>query len=74
MVTGVLFVWAMPMSILALLECWKGGLGRHSSVDIWGTIPLCVMWIIWRECNSCTFEGTRAIAFGVKIVIILCYV
>ena len=25
--------------------------------DVWGAIPLCFMWIIWRECNNHMFEG-----------------
>lgn len=24
---------------------------------VWTTIPLCVMWILWRERNSRCFEG-----------------
>jgi hypothetical protein len=47
----------MPKRVLDLLACWKGSFGRHCSVDLWGTIPLCIIWIIWRECNQHTFEG-----------------
>jgi hypothetical protein len=31
------------------------GLGRSLS-GVWNLIPSCLMWIIWRERNNCTFE------------------
>jgi hypothetical protein len=30
-------------------------LGRHS-FDIWNIVPLCLMWVEWRERNSHTLE------------------
>ena len=33
--------------------------GKHSS-DIWNLIPLCLIWCIWRELNSHTFEDAES--------------
>ena len=34
---------------------WKNWFGKHSS-DIWNIAPLCLMWILWNEQNSRTFD------------------
>jgi hypothetical protein len=47
--------WVLPQSVVELLFSWWNGLGRHSS-DVWNLVPLCLMWIVWKERNSRTFE------------------
>ena len=47
--------WVLPNRVIDLLDGWWNMLGIHSS-DIWNTIPLCLMWMIWRERNNRTFE------------------
>ena len=32
---------------------------EHSLSNIWNLIPLCLMWTVWRERNSRTFEDKR---------------
>ena len=50
---GVL--WVLPGSVADLLFGWWNWLGKHSS-DIWNTVPLYLMWNLWRERNCRTFE------------------
>jgi hypothetical protein len=47
--------WVLPQTVAELLFSWWNGLGRHSS-DVWNLVPLCLMWSVWREHNSRTFE------------------
>ena len=47
----------MPKKVMGLLAGWKGSFGRHQSADLWGAVPLCLTWTIWRECNQHVFEG-----------------
>jgi hypothetical protein len=37
-----------------LFEC-RNWFGKHSS-DIWNLVPPCLMWTVWRERNSRTFD------------------
>ena len=39
----------MRKRVVVLLACWKGAFGRHRCVDLWGAVPKCVIWTIWRE-------------------------
>ena len=41
-----------------LLGGWWNMLGRHS-FDIWNIVPLCLMWVEWREHNSRTLEDKK---------------
>ena len=34
-------------------------MGRHSS-NVWNLVPLYLMWIVWKERNSCTFEDVSS--------------
>jgi hypothetical protein len=47
--------WVIPRSVKDLLFGWRNWFGKHHS-DIWNLAPLCLMWIVWLECNSRTFE------------------
>ena len=47
--------WVLPQTVAELLFSWWNGLGRHSS-DVWNLVSLCLMWSVWREHNSRTFE------------------
>ena len=49
--------WVMPQRVVDLLASWKGRYARHRNGDVWSVIPLCIMWIIWKEWNNQTFEG-----------------
>ena len=43
--------------LMELLGSWKGNLNRYANAAIWSMIPHCLMWGIWWEQNSRTFEG-----------------
>jgi hypothetical protein len=51
--------WVLPQTVAELLFSWWNGLGRHTS-DVWNLVPLCLMWIVWKERNSCTFEDVSS--------------
>jgi hypothetical protein len=48
--------WVMPRHVVGLLACWTGRNHRCRSATIWGLIPQCLMWVIWRERNARSFE------------------
>ena len=50
---GVL--WVMPEKIVDLLFGWRNWFGKKNS-EVWNLVQLSLMWIIWRESNSSTFE------------------
>ena len=45
----------MPQRVLDLLFCWRNWFGKLH-LNIWNLVPLCLMWTLWRERNSRTFE------------------
>jgi hypothetical protein len=47
--------WVLPNQIPALLIGWWNWFGKHSS-QVWNMVPHCLMWTLWRERNSRTFE------------------
>ena len=48
--------WVMSCHVVDLLACWSGRLCRVRSDTLWGLIPHCLMWVIWRERNARSFE------------------
>uniref|UniRef100_A0A2N9HT93 Reverse transcriptase zinc-binding domain-containing protein n=1 Tax=Fagus sylvatica TaxID=28930 RepID=A0A2N9HT93_FAGSY len=48
--------WVMPCHVMDLLACWSGYTRRNRFAAIWGVIPHCIMWVIWRERNARSFE------------------
>ena len=49
--------WVMPQRVVDLLDCWACNFRRHCNIVIWRFVPHCLMWCIWRERNSRSFEG-----------------
>jgi hypothetical protein len=50
--------WVMPQTVLDLFCSWLGNRRRHNSILIWKMIPHCLIWCLWKECNSCHFEDS----------------
>ena len=47
--------WVLLGWVTDLLFRWRNWFGKHCS-DIWNLFPVCLMWTIWRERNSRTFD------------------
>jgi hypothetical protein len=47
--------WVLPNQVSDLLFGWWNWFGKKSS-GVWNLIPSCLMWTIWQERNSRTFE------------------
>ena len=61
----------MPNRLNALLACWHGGVRCHTAASIWGAIPHCIVWTIWREQNNRIFEGEERSIIELKCIFIL---
>ena len=48
----------MPTMVASLLLGWRNWLGKHFS-NVWNMVPACLMWLLWWERNTCTFEDTE---------------
>ena len=59
--------WVMPRRVVDLFACWQGRFGRLPNAVIWKAIPHCVMWCLWRERNSRTFEGCEINVLDLKL-------
>ena len=47
----------MPEWVVELLVSWMGAFHNSRQAVGWGTVPLCLMWVIWQERNQRVFEG-----------------
>ena len=53
--------WVMAYSVKDLLVCWRGDFKGHQITNMWNAIPLCLVWCIWNEHNSRSFEGIESL-------------
>jgi hypothetical protein len=58
--------WVMPARVVDLLSSWMGGFGKSRSALVWGAVPHCVMWLLWRERNNRVFEGQEVTSLDLK--------
>lgn len=42
---------------------------RNNQFFIEISIPLCLVWIIWQECNNRMFEGIEGLPLDIKMLI-----
>ena len=47
--------WVSPKTVSSLLFPWRNWFGKHQST-IWNMVPACLMWLVWTEHNTCTFD------------------
>ena len=52
--------------VLSFLFIWMGGFGKSRSALVWGAVPHCVMWLLWRERNKRVFEGQEVTSLDLK--------
>jgi hypothetical protein len=51
--------WVLPRQVVDLLFGWCNWFGKHHS-HIWNLILMCLMWTVWWERNSRTFEDVSS--------------
>ena len=61
----------MPQSVADLFASWQGPFGRQRNIDLWWTVPHCVLWCLWWERNSRCFEGTERSILEIKSLLLL---
>ena len=69
-VHGFGFVWCLlgdAKSVVELLAYWQGRFDRHRNGHVWMVIPHCLMWCIWKEMNSKSFEDTKRSMLDLKL-------
>ena len=59
----------MPRTVVSLLFACKDYLGLHSS-SIWNMVLACLMWLIWREQNTRTFEDIEKSTDSLKYLLV----
>ena len=50
--------WVMPKNVVSLLSAWWNWLGSRTS-NVRNMVPVCLMWLIWKERNARTFEEIK---------------
>ena len=64
---GVLLV--VPSKMDYLLFGWRNWFGKHS-LDVWDLTLLCLIWLVWKEHNSLTFEDREGLLDQLKSLLI----
>ena len=58
MVSDFLLVWFVlgyPCWVVGLLACCMGVFRNSHQAVVWGAVPSCILWFIWREQNCRIF-------------------
>ena len=63
-------VWVMPSSVVEVMASWMGSFRKSHHAEVWGAVPLCVMWVLWRERNLRVFEGQERTVLELKLVLL----
>ena len=61
--------WVMPDTIASLLFAWRNWLGTYSS-KVWNLVPACLMWLVWKERNTRTFEDVESSIDKLKTLLV----
>ena len=61
--------WVMLKTVVSLLSAWWNWLGSRTS-NVWNMVPVCLMWLIWKERNARTFEETERLVDCVKSLLL----
>ena len=59
----------IPRIVVSLLFAWENFLGLHYSL-IWNIVLACLMWLIWKERNTCNFEDVEKSADFLKSLLV----
>ncbi len=58
----------MPHTVLELLSCWRRRASQRGHSAIWNAIPLCLMWLLWRERDRRAFEASKCHTLELKML------
>jgi hypothetical protein len=62
--------WVMLCRVIDLLACWNRRFNGQGNGIVWNAVPLCVMWMVWRESNSWAFEGIERTTIDLKMILL----
>ena len=60
--------WVIDSSFRDTLLGWQGSFVGRKRKKVWGTAPLCLFWIIWKERNRRTFENEELSKHRQKVI------
>ena len=60
------FLGLCQLGSFDLLAGWMGDFGKSRSALVWGAVPHCVLWVLWREQNNRIFEGHEVTSLELK--------
>ena len=60
--------WVMLRSVVELLACWSNKFNRLRSKVLWRMISHCLMWVIWREINTRTFDKNERLIHELQLL------
>jgi hypothetical protein len=63
-------VWVVPRLVKEMLGSWRGQRGNRLLIPIWRVTPLCLMWCIWKERNTHSFEDCKIGLINLKKLVI----
>ena len=51
-----------------MLDCWRGSSARKGHSVIWDAIPLCLLWMLWKERNRRAFKDSKRSSVELKLI------
>ena len=65
--------WVMPMIVIHMFmfSAWQGSFGKHRNIAFWKVVPRCIIWYLWQERNSRSFEGCEQNILEIKAFFLL---
>ncbi|CAL5348977.1 unnamed protein product [Camellia sinensis] len=52
-------LWCIPYSVAELLNWWMSRKFRGFTSKVWRSIPLVVLWSLWKHRNECVFSNAH---------------
>ena len=58
--------WIMLKRVIDMFAAWKNSFCRHINIAFWKAVSHCIMWCLWLEWNSRSFEGRERTILELK--------